>query len=127
MPVLIGLLGGDGQDLAITANQLVTEAEVELRDNNGSVMVNLREPTTQLAFTGLTEKPVVSFLRQFSAPVKCNMIGQQRSWISLQGTIRTDLCVGMPCNPCGCPTLIEGAQKPMRGRKTLCTASLNRH
>ena len=70
MPVLIGLLGGDGQDLAITANQLVTEAEVELRDNNGSVMVNLREPTTQLAFTGLTEKPVVSFLRQFSAPVK---------------------------------------------------------
>ena len=70
MPVLIGLLGGDGQDLAITANQLVTEAEVEPRDNNGSVMVNLREPTTQLAFTGLTEKPVVSFLRQFSAPVK---------------------------------------------------------
>jgi aminopeptidase N len=70
MPVLIGLLGKDGQDLAIVANQLVTEAEVELRDNNGSVMVNLREPMTQLAFTGLTEKPVVSFLRQFSAPVK---------------------------------------------------------
>ena len=70
MPVLLGLLDKDGQDLALTADQLDTNAQFELRDNRHSVMVNLRESTTRIAVSGLAEKPVVSFLRQFSAPVK---------------------------------------------------------
>ncbi len=70
MPVLLGLLDKDGHDLALTADQLDTNAQFELRDNRHSVMVNLRESTTRIAFTGLAEKPIVSFLRQFSAPVK---------------------------------------------------------
>ena len=69
MPVLLGLLDKDGQDVALATEQIVTTAQTELRDNGRSVLLNLRESTTEIEFTGFAEKPVVSFLRQFSAPV----------------------------------------------------------
>ncbi len=69
MPVLLGVLAADGQDVVLDTGLIKTAAQTELRDNNRSVLLNLREPTTQISFLGFAEKPVVSFLRQFSAPV----------------------------------------------------------
>ena len=126
MPVLLGLLDKDGQDLALTADQLDTNAQFELRDNRHSVMVNLRESTTRIAVSGLAEKPVVSFLRQFSAPVKVQYQRPAAELISLRGMIRTVLCVGMLCNPCGCPTLMYSSLVPTRGHTTPCAALRSR-
>jgi len=57
MPVTVGLLGSDGQDL------LVDEKE-------GSKVLQFREQEQLFTFQNIKEKPVISFLRDFSAPVR---------------------------------------------------------
>ncbi len=56
MPITVGLLGANGNDL--------------LADPHGSAVLHLREREQLFTFKNIKEKPIVSFLRDFSAPVK---------------------------------------------------------
>jgi aminopeptidase N len=60
IPLRIGLLGQDGTDVPLLLN------------GKGAViadLIELTEPSQSFTFTGLTEKPVVSINRGFTAPV----------------------------------------------------------
>jgi aminopeptidase N len=79
MPVNVGLLGADGNDL------------LDSPDNHGNVkgsaILELREREQLFTFQNIHEKPVVSFLRDFSAPVRVERF-QSREELSL--LMRTD-------------------------------------
>ena len=68
IPVLIGLLGADGRDLADADLDLQSDAQFERRGS--SLLLHLREAQTGLRVGGLDEPPQLSFLRGFSAPVR---------------------------------------------------------
>ena len=70
MPILLGLVGADGEPLLLEAAQLVTSAKAELRDSGQSVLFHLTATADDLIISGLSERPVISFLREFSAPVR---------------------------------------------------------
>ena len=57
MPLAVGLLGTKGDDLLENFDQ-------------GTSVLQLREREQMFVFTGIKERPVLSFLRNFSAPVK---------------------------------------------------------
>ncbi|MEX0623950.1 MAG: DUF3458 domain-containing protein, partial [Saccharospirillum sp.] len=61
IPIKLGLLGADGQDLPIT-----TKANY----NADTEVLTITDEVTEVVFTGLSERPVPSLLRDFSAPVK---------------------------------------------------------
>ncbi len=73
MPVTVGLLGADGGDL--------------LDGPRGSVVLQLQEQEQLFTFQNIQEKPVVSFLRDFSAPVRVESF-QSREELAL--LIRAD-------------------------------------
>ncbi|WP_102957788.1 aminopeptidase N [Mangrovicella endophytica] len=64
IPLRFGLVGSNGEDMDATAE---AGAEVE-----GDV-IHLREPEETVVFGGLAERPLVSMLRDFSAPVTLKM------------------------------------------------------
>jgi aminopeptidase N len=71
IPVKIGLLGPSGQELAFSVTtgrhkQHAKESAVLLADKATSVFV----------LSGVSERPVPSLLRDFSAPVKMTVKGQ---------------------------------------------------
>ena len=72
MPILLGLLDSSGAEIAVSADQISGDVKVELRDDNRTMLAELRETASTLTISGLAHKPTVSFLRQFSAPVKVN-------------------------------------------------------
>ena len=57
IPLAVGLLGANGEDLLDNFEQ-------------GTSVLQLREKEQIFVFTGIKERPVLSFLRNFSAPVK---------------------------------------------------------
>lgn len=57
MPIAVGLLGANGEDMLE-------------KESGGTVMLQFREAEETFVFQGIRQKPVVSFLRDFSAPVK---------------------------------------------------------
>ena len=61
IPVKLGLLGADGNDLPI---------HTSANYNAGTEVLTLADETTEVVFTGVSERPVPSLLRDFSAPVK---------------------------------------------------------
>ncbi len=63
IPVRLGLLGADGQDLPL---HLSGSSENGGKDNHTVV---LTQPTTSFTFTGINAEPVPSILRGFTAPV----------------------------------------------------------
>jgi len=65
IPLRLGLLDGAGN--AVTPDP-EDGAGVEMRED-GSALLHLREPETTIRFRSVPEKPVVSLLRGFSAPV----------------------------------------------------------
>lgn len=81
IPVAIGLIGPDGRDMS-----LQLEAGPRLSSGSGSagvsapmvssghgehtLVLHVREPKQSFIFTGVREKPVLSLLRGFSAPVR---------------------------------------------------------
>ncbi|CAI8781906.1 aminopeptidase N [Methylocaldum szegediense] len=67
IPLAIGLLAPDGTELP-----LQLEGETEPHGQTTRVL-DLKEPDQQFRFVGLPEKPVVSALRGFSAPVRLHM------------------------------------------------------
>jgi aminopeptidase N len=73
MPITVGLLGEDGRDL--------------LDNPQGSAVLQLCEKEQLFTFQDIKEKPVISFLRNFSAPVRVEKF-QSREELSL--LIRAD-------------------------------------
>jgi aminopeptidase N len=61
IPLAIGLVGADGHDLPL--------ADAHGREIPRGVIV-LKEPTQSFTFTGLSERPVLSLNRNFSAPIR---------------------------------------------------------
>ncbi len=63
IPFLMGLLGDDGQEIAL-----------KIKDENlgYSCMLELKAEQERFVFEGIESEPVPSLLRQFSAPVKLN-------------------------------------------------------
>jgi aminopeptidase N len=59
IPLALGLVGKDGRDLTLTSEKTVEHG----------VLV-LHEPSQTVEFTGITERPVLSINRGFSAPIK---------------------------------------------------------
>jgi hypothetical protein len=70
MPLALGLLDVAGDPLSLDPSTLHSDAEVSLRDSGHTLLVGAKESVTHLEVSGLAAKPVVSFLRGFSAPVK---------------------------------------------------------
>lgn len=66
IPIATGLVGPQGQDLPLRV-----EPSVTMRD--GSALLELRERQQTFVFHGITEPPVLSILRGFSAPVKLEL------------------------------------------------------
>jgi len=60
IPVAVGLLGKDGQDLPLT---------VDGQDYGTTAVLELTEADQTFVFTGIGEQPTPSILRDFSAPV----------------------------------------------------------
>jgi aminopeptidase N len=60
IPVAVGLLGKDGRDLPLT---------VDGKDHGTTAVLELTEADQTFVFTGVTEQPTPSLLRDFSAPV----------------------------------------------------------
>ena len=67
IPVQMGLIGTNGQDMAINIDQPEHWTE-------SSQVLHLREAKQTFRFTGLNEEPVVSLFRDFSAPVRVNYV-----------------------------------------------------
>jgi aminopeptidase N len=82
MPVKIGLLGADGRDLLDTSSTSYHP--------NGSVILQLQEREQLFTFQNIKEKPIVSFLRDFSAPVRVESF-QSRQELALLSRADTNL------------------------------------
>ena len=61
IPVAVGLLGADGQDLALTLDGAA--------QRGSTVVLELTEAEQTFSFSGVCERPTPSILRDFSAPV----------------------------------------------------------
>lgn len=65
IPIAVGLLAEDGLELAV---------HIKGQEDTGlENVLELKESSQQICLTGLDEKPVISILRGFSAPVKLSM------------------------------------------------------
>lgn len=80
IPVKVGLLGQDGKDLLTGTNP----------GSEGSEVCLLNEKKQLFTFTNIKEKPVVSFLRDFSAPVRVENF-QSRTELALLMSADTNL------------------------------------
>ena len=70
MPLAMGFLAPDGASLAVSVADIESTATTSLRDDGQTLLLGAKESTTELTISNLHAKPVVSFLRGFSAPVK---------------------------------------------------------
>jgi aminopeptidase N len=67
IPVVVGLLGSDGRHLPLQVEG------VEPSRRGESCVLELVERESDFTFTGLKERPAISLLRDFSAPVRLQM------------------------------------------------------
>ena len=70
MPLAMGFVAPDGASLDLSAADINSSAETILRDGGKTLLLGAKERASELTISNLTAKPVVSFLRGFSAPVK---------------------------------------------------------
>ena len=70
MPLAMGFLAPDGASLTLSDADIDSTATTSLRDDGQTLLLGAKESTTELTISNLHAKPVVSFLRGFSAPVK---------------------------------------------------------
>ncbi len=70
MPLAMGFLAPDGASLSLSDADIESTATTSLRDDGQTLLLGAKESTTELTISNLHAKPVVSFLRGFSAPVK---------------------------------------------------------
>ena len=77
IPIAVGLLGPSGADMPLalaagTAGEVVSDAAA----GTHTAVLRLTRAEQTFVFTGVDTAPVPSFLRGFSAPVKCAVEGQ---------------------------------------------------
>jgi aminopeptidase N len=75
IPVAVGLVGRDGCDLPLSleAGARVSSGAIKAGPGQApaqTTILHVREAKQSFVFTGVKEKPVLSFLRGFSAPVR---------------------------------------------------------
>ncbi len=83
LPILIGLLDHRGKSM-------VNSIKTDYVKRGESLLLELDEPVNTFSFNGLSEKPVLSLLRTFSAPVKVEA-AQTREEAALLMAHDTDL------------------------------------
>ena len=71
MPLAVGLLDESGSDIQFTVDK-PDISSIVADDDVYSVVLNITEPTQEFILEGIGQKPVLSLLRGFSAPVKLN-------------------------------------------------------
>ena len=69
IPVAVGLLNAQGQDLPLQLENATATDEIEVHTVPTTVVLELTESTQHFTFTGIEHAPVPSLLRNFSAPV----------------------------------------------------------
>lgn len=69
IPVQLGLIGADGQDLAVQPEALDGKSQDSIWSENSQVL-HLTEAEQTFVFRDVHEAPVLSLFRDFSAPVK---------------------------------------------------------
>jgi len=80
IPFRLGLLTRDGESLSRPASLDGGGGELEARETH---LVELREAETTIRFTGLGEKPVLSLLRGFSAPLRVQVESEDQELATL--------------------------------------------
>ena len=70
MPLALGFVGADGNSVVLKQSDVTSDGAVTLRDSGETVLLEAKESEHELRINNLPAKPVVSFLREFSAPVK---------------------------------------------------------
>ena len=83
IPILVGLLDEKGNDI----DGIVS---ADCRKSKNSFLLELKEDTQTFVFQGLSKRPVLSFLRQFSAPVRVDGFHTREELAFLMGN-DTDL------------------------------------
>ena len=78
VPVAVGLLGSDGKDLPL-------QLEGEDAPQGTSRVLELKEAEQTFVFTGISERPVPSVLRGFSAPVRLKLERSREELAFLMG------------------------------------------
>lgn len=63
IPLLMGLIGEDGQDLKLTCSKL-------RQNSDGQDLIDLKESKETFLFTNVPQRPRLSLGREFSAPIK---------------------------------------------------------
>lgn len=72
IPIAMGLMGSDGADMA-----LQLDGDNAPSDIKGSKLLHLKQASQTFTFVGVTQKPVPSLLRGFSAPIKLSSLLSQ--------------------------------------------------
>lgn len=62
IPMIMGLLNSQGQELALNCKDIT-------QNTDGKFLIELKKETQDFIFTDINEKPYLSILREFSAPV----------------------------------------------------------
>ena len=70
IPVELGLIQSDGQPSLLDSLNIVTDAKYEFLKDGQSLLFHLKSEKTTIELGNFGTKPVVSFLREFTAPVK---------------------------------------------------------
>ena len=71
MPLAVGLLDESGSDIQFTVDK-PDISSIVADDDAYTVVLNITESSREFTLGGIGQKPVVSLLRGFSAPVKLN-------------------------------------------------------
>ncbi len=74
IPVEIGLISEEGMSISLESITVATDALYEERGESQSLLFHLRDRKSEIGIEGLETKPVVSFLRNFTAPVKVDYL-----------------------------------------------------
>jgi aminopeptidase N len=72
IPIKVGLLGPDGAEMSFT----VTEGKFARHGDDKSAVLLADAETNTFVLSGVDAKPVPSLLRDFSAPVRLDVVGQ---------------------------------------------------
>ena len=70
VPVEIGLIEENGSPICFDNLEVTTEAACERRKDGQSMLLSLKSKETVIEIGRFVKKPIVSFLREFTAPVK---------------------------------------------------------
>ncbi len=69
IPVAVGLLDAQGQDLPLQLQSVSAPDEIEVHTAPTTCVLELTEAAQEFTFTGIDQPPIPSLLRNFSAPV----------------------------------------------------------